>query len=140
MTRESYAGPSIEYETRRGARGFSLVELLIALTIFSIGMLAVATLQTTALRGNAKSGNLTRALKTEIQDRIEQLLAFNYTAPALAQGAHGPVVSGIYSTSWNVQLNVPVFGAKTVTVTCAWSDLSGNHGLSSSFVKSGSIQ
>jgi type IV pilus assembly protein PilV len=43
-------------------KGFTLLELLVALTIFAIGMLSVASMQVTALRENANSHSRTAAV------------------------------------------------------------------------------
>lgn len=41
--------------------GFSLIEVLVALTIFAIGLLALAGMQMTAIRGNSGAQSLTSA-------------------------------------------------------------------------------
>ena len=41
--------------------GFTLIEVLVALSIFAIGLLALASMQITSLRGNANSQQLTVA-------------------------------------------------------------------------------
>ena len=46
----------------RNERGVSLIEILIAIAIFSIGILAVVKMQTAAMRANTFSANLTRAV------------------------------------------------------------------------------
>ncbi len=43
-------------------KGFTLLELLVALTIFAVGMLSVASMQVTALRENANSHSRTAAV------------------------------------------------------------------------------
>lgn len=43
-----------------GDQGFTLVELLIALTIFAIGLLALGSMQLTAIQANAHANRLTR--------------------------------------------------------------------------------
>jgi len=42
-------------------QGFSLVELLVAMTVFTIGLLGVAGMQLAAIRGNSSSNSLTVA-------------------------------------------------------------------------------
>jgi type IV pilus modification protein PilV len=61
-------------------RGFTLIESLIALFILSFGILALIMMQTTAVKGNARSQGLTVATSWA-QDRVEQLLTedFDYT-------------------------------------------------------------
>ena len=52
--------------------GFTLIELMVAIAILSFGILAVATMQTSAMRTNYRGYRLTEAI-TLAQDRIEYL-------------------------------------------------------------------
>ncbi len=56
----------------REAKGFSLLEVLIALVFLAVGLLALAGLHMTSLRGNNFSQQLTLATVTA-QDRLEFL-------------------------------------------------------------------
>lgn len=53
-------------------KGFSLLEILIGLVILAVGLLAIAALQTTSVRGNYFSNNLMQATYIA-QDRLEFL-------------------------------------------------------------------
>jgi len=52
--------------------GFTLIEVMVAIAILSFGILAVATMQTSAIRANSRGYHLTEAT-TLAQDRIEYL-------------------------------------------------------------------
>lgn len=124
-------------------KGFSLIELLIALTIFSIGILAVAAMQTSAMRGGSQSTTLTQAVRDVAQDKIEQLLARAATHSDLTAGVHPSASSyeevaqeGVtYKTRWTVTDNSPNPDQKTVVVSTTWTDLSGTHTVNATFVK-----
>ncbi|MBI4824442.1 MAG: prepilin-type N-terminal cleavage/methylation domain-containing protein [Nitrospirae bacterium] len=51
--------------------GFSLVELMIAMTILAYGLLAVAQMQVIAIRGNTDSGRLAEATNF-LQEKLEE--------------------------------------------------------------------
>ncbi|MCG6894173.1 MAG: prepilin-type N-terminal cleavage/methylation domain-containing protein, partial [Desulfobacteraceae bacterium] len=70
-------------------QGFSLLELLIALTIFAVGILAVAAMQTASMRGGAQSTALTQAVRGIVQDKAEELIGLPYDDSDLDSGGHG---------------------------------------------------
>ena len=120
----------------RNERGVSLIEILIAIAIFSIGILAVVKMQTAAMRANTFSANLTRAVIDLNQKKAEDFLALDYSDSTVSDGSHGPEGSGIFSTNWQVSDDTPYLGAKTIVITTTWSDQSGNHTLMTTVVKS----
>ena len=114
---------------QKDQRGFSLIEVLIAMTIFAIGVLALAQMQITAIRGNAFSSTTTDGT-TLAQDRMERLMRLSYDHGDLGAGNHGPVTQGLYNVSWNVTNNSPVPNTKTVNVSVTWTANSWNRSVS----------
>lgn len=102
-------------------RGFTLIEVLMVLAIFSIGILAVASLQMASVKGNAAARRITE--KTALaENQIEYLLKLPYGHDDLnpAQNPHGPIQEGVYAVNWNVS-DTDLDGdgtddAKTITV------------------------
>jgi prepilin-type N-terminal cleavage/methylation domain-containing protein len=97
--------------------GFTLIEVLIAITIFAVGLLAVAGMQTSAIRMNSTAGKLTN-LSTWGTDKIEELSALPYSDPLLdSAGNPHQELLGDYTISWTVIDNNPVTNTKNITVT-----------------------
>ena len=97
--------------------GFTLIEVLIAITIFAVGLLAVAGMQTSAIRMNSTAGKLTN-LSTWGMDKIEELSALPYSDPLMdsAGNPHQELLED-YTISWTVIDNNPVTNTKNITVT-----------------------
>ena len=111
----------IETEAQTGTLkkedGYTLIEVLIAITIFAVGLLAVAAMQTSAIRMNSTAGNLTN-FSTWGMDKIEELSAFPYSHPLLdSAGNPHQEVSENYTISWTIIDNNPVSNTKNITVT-----------------------
>ena len=97
--------------------GFTLLEVIIALFIFSVGLLAVASMQMRAIKGNYFSGTLTEATSWAA-DQMETLMSLPYDD--LAAGSHTP--DPHYNITWNVLEDDTTNNTKTITITVAWTD------------------
>ena len=124
--------------------GFSLIEVLVSLTILAVGLLGLALLQTTAIKGNEMANKSTVA--TELaQDSLEQFrrvawanvlsqpntAAFDTTPTPIysslpgAAGDNTTVRGTTYYRIWRVDPNVATATLKTITVWCCWQDERG---------------
>lgn len=68
--------------------GFTLIEILIAITVFAIGMMAVALMQSSAIKGNYASSGMTEAV-TLAQDRLDLLMALDPSSDPELQDTNG---------------------------------------------------
>lgn len=106
-------------------KGFTLIEVLITLAIFSIGILAVAAMQMTSTKGNASSRRITEATALA-ETQIERLIQLPYDHDDLnpANNPHGGP-QGAYTVNWNASIvDLDADGAddsKTIDVTVSWS-------------------
>ena len=104
--------------------GFSLIEILIALIFLAIGILAIASLQITSVRGNFFSNNLMQATYVA-QDRLEFLQNLPYDSSRLAQGNYKPDPDGPVTVSgivFNRSYTVSDAGYKLIDYTVTWND------------------
>ena len=118
---------------RRYEGGFSLIEVLISLTILSVGLLAVAGMQMTSIKGNFSSGNVTNATVLA-QSKLEDLKSLSYTDSGLTSGQHsdGTISGSIFSMFYDV---VDITSTmKAITVTVLWKDI-GDHSISLSTIR-----
>ncbi|MCJ7663966.1 MAG: type IV pilus modification protein PilV [Desulfobacterales bacterium] len=110
----------------RDQRGFTLLEVMIALVILAVGLLGLASLQIMAIKGNSYGQQMTVA-STLAQNQLEQL---RRTAGALTAG--GDTVTdqnGItYARNWAVQVNQPQQGMTIVVITISWTGPTGQGG------------
>jgi type IV pilus assembly protein PilV len=74
-------------ETNSNSPGFSLIEVLIAMAVFSIGILAIFSMQITATNGNTLARGVTENYHCAL-DKVEELLALPFNDASLTQGVH----------------------------------------------------
>lgn len=120
---------TFETDSGNASAGYTLIEILIALTIFSIGILAVASMQIAAIKGNASANWVTEGAAWAA-DRIESLMAQPYNSADLnPAGNPHQANSGMYNIVWNVTDNGN--STKTVRVSVGWTEgnLNRNVGL-----------
>lgn len=98
----------------REEKGFTLLEILIAISILAFGLLAVASMQSKAIQGNFFAGGKTEAV-TWAQDRMETLMTLPYASVV----SGGPITQGNYDISWTVTDDSPTTNCKLIVVTVA---------------------
>ena len=98
---------------------------MLTLAILSVGLLALAGLQITALRGNALSRRMTTAVSIAEQ-RIEQLKNMSYTN-IQAEAATQVTVSNLHFTRQVTVTNGPLPNTKSVSVLVSWQEQSKSH-------------
>jgi type IV pilus assembly protein PilV len=125
--------------------GFTVIEVMIAITILAIGLLGVASMQINAIRGNSLSDNITCALALA-EDKMEELMALDYSDPALEDtllknnddltgiakelvdkqepliNETGKSDAGHFRRVWNIADDTPIESNKTVTVIVLWDN------------------
>ena len=101
--------------------GFTLIEVLVAMGIFSFTFLALAAGAGSVMRANETSYNSTIATSLA-QDKVEELKARNASV-LISEGPVTDNVGGIdFTRAWTVTPNSPVVGTKQVDVTVTWQD------------------
>ncbi len=92
--------PGNKYKHSHKEQGFTLIEVLMALAVFSIGILAVGSMQLRSTGGSTNARILTEA-SIWAQDRVETLMSCSYTDPNLDLGNH-TATAGNYNIMWEV--------------------------------------
>ena len=108
------------------SKGFSLVEMLIALVILAISLLALAGLMAATTRNNSFGGHMTEAA-TFAQDKLEELKALPWANIVGGTDTKSGSTGVTYARTWNVStlLNPvppPNDLLKAVTITINWND------------------
>lgn len=103
------------------SRGFSLVEVLVALCILSIALLALAGLMVTTTRNNSFGSNMTEAA-TFAQDKVEELKVSSWGNVVSGADARTGATGIQYTRTWTVTDNAN-FTQRWVNITVTWNDL-----------------
>jgi len=122
-------------DIRTKDRGFTLLEVIIAMSLLTVGLLAVASMQISAMRGNSYAGDVTEGA-TWAGDQLEKLIALPYDHADLDDtnddGADGLLDTGDdadytenqdrYTVCWNVAIDAVTNNTKTISVIVTWTD------------------
>ena len=139
----------------RDESGFTLSEVLVAMVVFSFGILAVLNMQMMSTATNIKSRGMTEGIIVA-QNKIEELSSFTYSdaeltdtdgngnagmiVPKEAVNAgnadHTDATDPTYTLFWNVENDVPFTDTKTVRVIVSWNEKGVNSSFSIDMMKS----
>lgn len=107
----------------RHSKGFSLIEILIAIIILSVSLLALASLMGTTTQNTSFGGSVTEAV-TFAQDRLEELRGTQWADIDSGSDTRiGFRQNLVYTRNWDVVQNGNI---KTITITVSWTER-GNH-------------
>ncbi|MFZ5572721.1 MAG: type IV pilus modification PilV family protein [Thermodesulfobacteriota bacterium] len=122
--------------------GFTFVEVMIAMTVFSIGMLGIIGLQLSGIGNNRLGGLGTRAMGLA-QMQMEQIMQMDFQDPGIRDvnpGNNGDLMSvknvdyrnidafgnvidwHPFTLVWNVAADVPIPETKTIVITIQWDN------------------
>ncbi len=119
-----------------GQRGFSLIEVLVALLVMTIGLLGAAAIQLNALKYTDSSSMRTQAsfIAYDMLDRIRANNAVNYTLASAKAAATSTDTTNPRAFDWSdFKTNIATFSNGTgdgsiaiasnvITITITWDD------------------
>ena len=105
-------------------KGFTLLEILVGLVLLAVGLLAIAGMHISSIRGNFFSHHLTQASYVA-QDRLEFIDNLTYDAPQLQAGNYNDGSIQVYGSDilFNRSYAVSINGdLKTIAYVVIWND------------------
>jgi type IV pilus modification protein PilV len=99
-------------------RGFTLIEVLMALAVFGIGVLGLALVIPLGAKKSTSASQQSRASQLAAA-RAEQLLATAYNDDDLTAGLHvdpGNPYNSQYHVEWDVEVDQPITACKRITI------------------------
>ncbi len=120
---------AISFIIKSSNQGYSLMEVMFAMAIFAIGILAIATMQQSSAKGNRSAAIQTEAANLATA-QIESLMDLPYNSlqaqdvdndgtgglDDIGAVADGSSTAGQYSLSWNVAVDSPMNNTLTIRV------------------------
>ncbi len=115
------------FRLKKSQKGFTILEVMIAIAIFAIGILGVIKMQIASQRGNTSARTITQGT-TYTQDRIEILMSFPYSNAINNAGVTvvppfaDPTSGEIYNITYTITDNNPITNTKQIAITANWDD------------------
>ena len=102
------------------SKGFSLIEVLIALVILAIALLALAGLMVQSTNSNSWGSHLTEA-STFAQDKLEELRMTTWANLNSDTDVRTGATGTNYTRTWTVTTNA-TGNLRTVSINISWTD------------------
>ena len=101
--------------------GFSLLEVLVALLLSAVGILAIGGLQIGSIKGNSFSQEVTQATVLS-QEKLEELRKMGFDDSGLSSGHHDEGLLGDSRFSRSYEVEPISLTLKAVRVTVSWTE------------------
>jgi type IV pilus assembly protein PilV len=103
---------------RKGQKGFTLLEFLIAVMVLSVGLLGMASLTGAMINFNRTAYNSTKAV-TLAEEKMEELRNLNYQSLTSLSSSYDS--DSIFTRTWTLTADDPDDNMTTIEVTVTWS-------------------
>lgn len=107
---------------KRSEKGIGMIEIIIAILIFGIGITAAIRTLPVSNRAASRARNLTMATNLA-QEKIEELMSIDFDSADLAAGGHNDPdnpVDRIFTRTWSIVDSAPIADMKRVDVTVSY--------------------
>jgi len=118
-------------QTSTGNQGFTLIEVLVAIVILSIGIIALTSMQTAGIKGNATANILTVGGNWGAT-KIEQIFAMDYDE---LENGSSTSANGNYQITWTVTEDYPMPDTKSVDISVSGKDGNENRSVDITYIK-----
>ena len=102
------------------SRGYTLMEIMVAIVVFAVGVMGLAGVIPLATRGLARGPNGTQA-QSIAETKMEALETANGSS-ALIPGTASDTVAGAYTRQWTITGDAPQPGMTTIAVRVSWTE------------------
>lgn len=109
--------------TLKSQRGIGLIEIIVAMLVFAIGITAALRTLPDSNRATSRARNITIATNLA-QEQIERLMGSPFSDAALSAGTHADPNNPLeqhFTRSWVIADNSPLSGMKRVDVTVSFN-------------------
>jgi prepilin-type N-terminal cleavage/methylation domain-containing protein len=106
--------------------GFTLIELVVALLVFTVGIVGILKMHQASVQANSYNMQLTEAVAVA-QNQLETLHGLAFTSTSMAVGVHGTNIipsprNFPYNVSWLVTNPGSVFPTRTIALSVTWQE------------------
>ncbi len=110
LTRMTRISRTKKIERKGNGAGFTLLEVLMAMVVLSVGILGVIKVQISSIDSNAHSRRVSD-LSNHALERVEELMTVSY-----GNLSNGETSEGEYTIQWEVYTDTPIVNAKSVMI------------------------